>query len=63
MLKFIIIVIAATVFVYYATPVFKKFEPGANDSISCTMEAKLCPDGSAVGRSGPQCEFAACPSE
>ncbi|MDP2709375.1 MAG: hypothetical protein Q8O93_05045 [bacterium] len=29
----------------------------------CTMEAKLCPDGSAVGRSGPNCEFAACPVE
>lgn len=27
----------------------------------CTMEAKLCPDGSAVGRSGPNCEFAPCP--
>ncbi len=25
------------------------------------MEAKLCPDGSAVGRTGPNCEFAACP--
>lgn len=28
----------------------------------CTLEAKLCPDGSAVGRSGPNCEFAPCPS-
>ncbi len=28
---------------------------------ACTMEAKLCPDGSAVGRTGPNCEFAACP--
>lgn len=28
----------------------------------CTMEAKICPDGSAVGRSGPNCEFAACPA-
>ncbi len=27
----------------------------------CTMEAKLCPDGSFVGRTGPNCEFAACP--
>ncbi|MFA6094688.1 MAG: hypothetical protein WC757_02265 [Candidatus Paceibacterota bacterium] len=27
----------------------------------CTMDAKICPDGSAVGRSGPSCEFAACP--
>lgn len=29
--------------------------------IACTMEAKLCPDGSYVGRTGPKCEFAACP--
>jgi putative hemolysin len=30
-------------------------------NIACTEEAKLCPDGSAVGRVGPNCEFAACP--
>ena len=29
--------------------------------IACTEEAKLCPDGSAVGRTGPNCEFAPCP--
>lgn len=34
----------------------------AGEGIACTMEAKLCPDGSAVGRKGPSCEFAACPS-
>lgn len=28
---------------------------------ACTLEAKICPDGTAVGRSGPNCEFAACP--
>ncbi len=28
---------------------------------ACTEEAKLCPDGSAVGRIGPNCEFAPCP--
>ena len=34
----------------------------ANQSqIACTMEAKICPDGSAVGRTGPNCEFEACP--
>ena len=27
----------------------------------CTMDAKQCPDGSFVGRTGPQCEFRACP--
>ncbi len=25
--------------------------------IACTMDAKMCPDGSYVGRSGPNCEF------
>jgi hypothetical protein len=38
---------------------------GVGDSpspVACTMEAKICPDGSAVGRSGPNCEFSACPS-
>ena len=29
---------------------------------ACTMEAKLCSDGSSVGRSGPNCEFSVCPS-
>ena len=29
--------------------------------VACTQEAKLCPDGSAVGRTGPNCEFAECP--
>jgi hypothetical protein len=30
--------------------------------VACTMDAKICPDGSAVGRVGPHCEFAACPT-
>ena len=34
--------------------------PPVND-VACTMEAKICPDGTSVGRSGPNCEFAACP--
>jgi len=33
---------------------------GQNKRVACTMEAKLCPDGSSVGRTGPNCEFAAC---
>lgn len=27
---------------------------------ACTMEAKVCPDGTAVGRTGPSCSFAPC---
>jgi hypothetical protein len=30
--------------------------------VACTMEAKQCPDGSYVGRTGPKCEFSACPN-
>ncbi len=32
-----------------------------NNQVGCTMEAKICPDGSAVGRTGANCEFAKCP--
>lgn len=31
------------------------------NAIACTADAKLCPDGSAVGRTSPDCRFAACP--
>lgn len=30
-------------------------------NVACTMEAKICPDGSYIGRTGPNCEFAECP--
>lgn len=29
---------------------------------ACTEEAKLCPGGTTVSRTGPNCEFTACPS-
>lgn len=34
----------------------------SNTSVACSEEAKICPDGSAVGRTGPNCEFEACPN-
>lgn len=34
----------------------------SNGAVACTMDAKLCPDGSSVGRVAPSCEFAPCPS-
>ena|SRR3989338_3725623 len=33
------------------------------DEIACTQDAKECPDGSFVGRTGPNCEFAVCPAD
>jgi hypothetical protein len=29
--------------------------------VACTLDAKICPDGSSVGRVAPSCEFAPCP--
>lgn len=39
-------------------------EPTGNcgdSQTACTLEAKLCPDGTSVGRVGPNCDFAPCP--
>lgn len=37
-------------------------DPGVGrEGVICTMEAKQCPDGSYVGRQGPNCEFTPCP--
>lgn len=36
-------------------------QPAQTGQVACTLEAKICPDGTAVGRTGPDCAFAACP--
>lgn len=59
------IIILLLVFIYI---IFFKNKPAKDSSGTdqnqtvCTMEAKECPDGSFVGRSGPNCDFAPCPS-
>ena len=52
-MKRIIIMIALCALLVFA---------GCEEKVTaCTQEAKICPDGTAVGRTGPNCEFAACP--
>jgi hypothetical protein len=51
----VIILIGGGVAYYYYTT---KAQP---KPVACTQEAKICPDGSSVGRSGPNCDFAPCP--
>src|SRR3989344_2434574 len=41
----------------------KQLQGDDGSPVACTMEAKICPDGTSVGRTGPKCEFAACPGE
>ncbi len=55
----LVILIVAGGYVAWAQPAGM---PTVPQGVACTMEAKLCPDGSYVGRSGPKCEFTACPS-
>jgi hypothetical protein len=33
-----------------------------SQAIACAQDAKICPGGSSVARSGPHCEMAACPA-
>jgi len=58
-----ILLIAGTVVVLLIAGAFLlgKDEVGNEGPVACTMDAMICPDGSAVGRSGPLCEFEACP--
>jgi len=51
----VLVLIGYFIYQYYLVP-NREQKP-----VACTMEAKLCPDGSAVGRAGPNCEFAPCP--
>lgn len=40
----------------------KPTQPEPDPGKQCTQEAMVCPDGSSVGRTGPNCEFAPCPA-
>ncbi|HQU07531.1 MAG: hypothetical protein B7X04_00150 [Parcubacteria group bacterium 21-54-25] len=44
----------------YRTAMEQPF-PGGSGVAACTLEAKICPDGTTVGRTGPSCTFASCP--
>ncbi len=34
---------------------------GSGGQVACSADAKMCPDGTGVGRVGPSCAFAPCP--
>lgn len=63
----ILLIVAAGVGVYFFGGKELLFRNGNSDTTppltACTLEARICPDGSSVGRKGPNCEFAACPGE
>ncbi|MFA5000653.1 MAG: hypothetical protein WC531_00275 [Candidatus Paceibacterota bacterium] len=64
MKKYLIVLIVVVLVIISAGVVYWKLIKPISivpDQVACTEEAKICPDGSAVGRQGPNCEFAECP--
>ncbi len=58
-------ILSGTVLICLIIPLSIWFYTGRGDDqtqLFCTLEAKMCPDGSYVGRSRPTCEFEKCPS-
>jgi hypothetical protein len=68
MKKFILFIILCAVvvggFMYYKNKTKPSpIVPGRqDDTVFCTADVKECPDGSFVGRVGPTCQFAPCPT-
>lgn len=56
----VLIAFASVVFVTYERTHTPEAVP-PQDPVMCTADAMICPDGTTVGRSGPNCEFV-CPT-
>lgn len=59
LLVVVVILVVAIGVIMYATPRATSLGGG----VACTTDTKTCLDGSSVGRTGPRCEFAACPAQ
>jgi hypothetical protein len=62
-IAYLIVILVVIIVVGSASGYFllHKNTPKQAHPTACTMEAKICPDGTTVGREGPNCEFKACP--
>jgi hypothetical protein len=58
----LILIVIVGVFIIGMSLMNQSFQETPSPQVSaCTMDAKVCPDGSYVGRVAPSCEFAPCP--
>jgi hypothetical protein len=55
LIGFILIATIGAVFVYTLN------QKNSEAPYACTMDAMICPDGTALGRTGPECAFPKCP--
>ena len=56
----IVVLVVGLLYVFLVNPAEAPIRDRDEDMVACTMDAMQCPDGSYVGRSGPNCEFV-CP--
>ncbi len=61
LLFFIVLIVLLGIGSFLYRNILEQPLAGTNsNATACTLEAKMCPDGSSVGRTGPSCAFAAC---
>lgn len=56
----LLVLISVIILLLIGYLVWEQKIPKVEEPMACTADAKICPDGSAVGRVGPSCEFAEC---
>lgn len=61
--KIIFSVLMIVIIVSLAYGIYWFVNQKPSEQIFCTQEALICPDGSYVGKTGPKCEFKACPNQ
>lgn len=60
-IKFILIfILVSSLLAFGVGGYFLGQKEKAKTGIACTQDAKICPDGSSVGRTGPNCSFSPC---
>jgi hypothetical protein len=60
--KILLIILGILVVLIIVFLIWNQILLNKSEERACTEEAKLCSDGTAVGRTGPNCEFAECPT-
>lgn len=61
-LMLVLLIFAFAMFLLMVVFIIRKLSTPTSNKTVCTLEAKVCPDGTSVIRTGPNCEFEPCPT-
>lgn len=62
-MKIDVVVVALVILAVALLIVLTQANNGSGNGTVCAQDAKMCADGSYVSRTGPNCEFAPCPTQ